>query len=449
MRLSLPWHRPAIFYGWYIVGVALVAQFVAMGTQAYAIGIFLKPMTHDLGWSRESFSAVQTVSTFVMGAIGLFVGGMIDRRGPRLLMFFGGIIAGAALIGTSRVQELWQFYLLRGVAQTIGNAMFGNLVVNVTVARWFVARRGMAVSIASAGVSLGGVLMAPVVAMWVDAYGWRTSWVLLGIVVWVLVLPSSLIIRKSPEEAGLMPDGMSAEEAAAYGAAKKRASAVSEVQWTRPQAIRTRTIWFVIIAYGTANVGLGALMLHMIPFLTDKGFSRGTAALLFSVQAWSALLSKPLWGMLMDRFHARFLSAVGFIIAAVSIVALLLAAQAGSELMVMVVLAVYGLGIGGTVPLQETVWASYFGRMHLGEIRSVAMPFSIIFSAGGPLLAGYLYDRTGNYVAAFLLFAAFSVVGLVFILLARPPAPPPKAGHELPAVRPEPATAGLAPGGGA
>jgi sugar phosphate permease len=448
MRLSLPRHRPTIFYGWYIVGVALVAQFVAMGTQAYAIGVFLKPMTHDLGWSRESFSAVQTVSTFVMGAIGLFVGGMIDRRGPRLLMFFGGIIAGAALIGTSRVQELWQFYLLRGVAQTIGNAMLGNLVVNVTVARWFVARRGMAVSIASAGVSLGGVLMAPVVAMWVDAYGWRTSWVLLGIVVWVLVLPSSLIMRKSPEAAGLMPDGMTAEEAAAYSATKKRASAVSEVQWTRPQAIRTRTIWFVIVAYGTANVGLGALLLHMIPFLTDKGFSRGTAALLFSIQAWSALLSKPLWGMLMDRFHARFLSAVGFMTAAFSIVALLLAAQTGSELMVMAVLAVYGLGIGGTVPLQETVWASYFGRMHLGEIRSVAMPFSIIFSAGGPLLAGYLYDRTGNYVAAFLTFAAFSVVGFVFILLARPPVPPPKAGREPGAVRPESAAASLAPGGG-
>jgi sugar phosphate permease len=291
----------------------------------------------------------------------------------------------------------------------------------------------MAISIASAGVSLGGVVMAPLVAMWVDAYGWRTSWVLLGVVVWLLVLPSSLIMRKSPEDFGLRPDGMTVEQAAAHSAAKKRASAVSEVQWTRPEAVRTRTIWFVIIAYGTANVGLGALMLHMIPFLTDNGFSRGTAAFLFSIQAWSALLSKPLWGMLMDRFHARFLSAVGFVIAAVSIVALLLAARAGSELMVMAVLTVYGLGIGGTVPLQETVWASYFGRMHLGEIRSVAMPFSIIFSAGGPLLAGFLYDHTGNYVAAFSTFAAFSVVGLVFILLARPPGPPDRGGlrHEL------------------
>jgi sugar phosphate permease len=424
MTIESTRRQPRFFYGWYIVGVALVAQFVAAGTQAYAIGVFLKPMTEDLGWSRESFSAVQTVSTVVMGGFGLVIGGLIDRRGPRLLMFFGGIIAGGALVCTSLVQELWQFYLLRGVAQTIGNAMLGSLVVNVTVAKWFVARRGMAVSIASAGVSLGGVLMAPLVAVWTDAYGWRMSWVILGFVVWLLVLPAAFIIRRTPEDSGLMPDGMTVEQATAYSALRKRASATSETQWTRPEAIRTKTIWFVIFAYGTANIGLGAMLLHMIPFLTDNGFSRGTAALLFSVQAWAALLSKPVWGMLMDRFHARFLSAVGFIIAAICIVGLLFAARAGSEPLVLLVLVFYGFGIGGSVPLQETVWASYFGRTHLGKIRSVAMPFSIIFGAGGPLVAGILYDRSGNYISAFLMFAVFSVIGFFLILLARPPRPP-------------------------
>jgi MFS family permease len=125
----------------------------------------------------------------------------------------------------------------------------------------------------------------------------------------------------------------------------------------------------------------------------------------------------------MDRFHARFLSAVGFGISALSIIALLVLAPK-SELLAVLVLAVYGLGIGGTVPLQETVWASYFGRTHLGKIRSIAMPFSIIFGAGGPLMAGVLYDRTGSYTVAFCLFALFSALGLVLILLARPPVRP-------------------------
>jgi sugar phosphate permease len=416
--------RPPLFYGWYIVGVALLAQFVAAGTQTYASGVFLKPMTQELHWSRESFSAVQTVSTVVMGGLGLVIGGIIDKRGPRLLMLFGAVIAGASLCATSQVHELWQFYLLRGVGQTVGNAMLGNLVVNVTVSKWFVARRGMAVAIASAGVSLGGVLMAPVVSIFVGAYGWRPAWILLGIVVWVLILPSALVIRRTPEDHGLLPDGMSLERAREYSVEKKRASSVSERQWTRPEALRTKTIWLVILAYGTANIGLGAMLLHLIPYLTDQGFDRGTAALLFSIQAWAALISKPLWGMLMDRFHARFLSAVGFMIAAGSILALIPVGRAGSEPLLAVVLAAYGFGIGGTIPLQETVWASYFGRQHLGKIRSVALPFSIVFGAGGPLLAGYLYDRTGSYTSAFVIFAFFSLIGFIFILLARPPRHP-------------------------
>ena len=418
---AAPKVRSPLFFGWYIVGIAFVAQFVSAGTQVYAAGVFLKPMTTDLGWSRGQYSLVQTVSTVVMGVVGFSIGARIDKQGPRLLMFIGGIICGASLIATSQVHNLWEFYLARGVAQTVGGAMLGNLVVNVTVARWFVARRGMAISIASAGVSLGGVLLTPVVGWWVGDYGWREAWVFLGIMVWVLILPSALIIRRSPEDRGLHPDGMNPEEASAYTKRRKRMSAATEVQWTRPEAIRTTTIWYVIFAYGVANIGLGAMLIHLIPFLTDHGWSRAEATALFGIQSWLALLSKPLWGLLMDRFHARYLSAFGFVVSAIGVLAVLAATKADSTPLVAIAVATYGFGIGGTVPLQETVWASYFGRMHLGKIRSVAMPFTIIFGAGGPFMAGWLFDRTGNYTLAFMLFSMFSVIGFLLILLAKPP----------------------------
>jgi MFS transporter, OFA family, oxalate/formate antiporter len=413
--------HPRWFYGWTIVGIALVAQFVTAGAQTYASGVFLKPMTQDLGWSRESFSAVQTVSTVVMGSIGLVIGGLVDRRGPRPLMLVGGIIAGSALIATSRVETLWQFYLLRGVAQTLGNALLGNLVVNVTVAKWFVVRRGMAIALASIGISLGGVLMAPLVALVIDAGGWRQAWVFLGLLTWVLVLPSAWLIRRQPEDLGLVPDGLTTAQAERAAARRHGASAAAEVQWTRREAVRTTTIWLVILAYGIANIGLGAMLLHMVPFLTDHDVRTGQAALLFSVQSWAALLSKPLWGVLMDRYHARYLSAVGFLIQAAAIGGLLAVAPLHRTDLLVAVLLGYGFGIGGTVPLQETVWASYFGRTHLGSIRAVAVPFSILFGAGGPLLAGFLYDRSGSYRSAFGLFAICSVLGSVLVLLARPP----------------------------
>ena len=409
------------FYGWYIVGVALIAQFVAVGTQTYASTVFLKPMTEELGWSRSEFSAVQTVSTVVLGIAGFVIGALIDRRGPRRLMLVGGVLCGAALIATSRVEELWQFYLARGVAQTLGNALLGSLVVNVTLSKWFIARRGMAVAIASSGVSLGGVLMTPLVSAIIQGWGWRDAWVALGVMVWVLVLPSALIMRRAPEDYGLHPDGMTPEQAATFSAAKGRLSSVSEVQWTRPEAIRTKTIWLIIAAYGIANIGIGAMLLHMVPFLTDHGWSRSEAALLYSIQAWVALISKPVWGVLMDRFHPRYLSAFGFAVAAIGVLAILAATHSGSWVPLAAALALWGLGIGGAIPLQETVWANYFGRQHLGSIRSVAMPFSIIFGAGGPLLAGLLYDGSGSYTLAFVLFSAFWLIGFVLILLARPP----------------------------
>lgn len=378
-------------------------------------------MTQDLGWSRGEFSAVQTVSTFIMGTVGFVIGGTIDRRGPRRLMLIGTVVCACSLAMTSQVNTAWQFYLARGVGQTVGNALLGNLVVNVTVAKWFVVRRGMAISIASAGVSLGGVLMTPLAAWWIDLYGWRSGWVMLGVLVLLVMVPASLLMSRSPEDRGLAPDGLTADESIAYSAARGRASAVSEIQWTRRDAIRTPTLWLVILAYGIANIGLGAMLLHMIPFLTDNGFSAATASILFAILAWSALVSKIGWGFLMDRFHARYLSASAFLAMGAGVLTLIGVGHSGSFVLAVAVMLTYGLAMGGTVPLQETVWASYFGRAHLGEIRSVAMPFSIVFSAGGPLLAGEVFDRTGSYDGALALFALFSAIGLILVILARPP----------------------------
>lgn len=417
-RMLRPPRPPRVFYGWYIVTGALIAQFVAVGITNYVAGVFLKPMAQDLGWSREGYANAQTLGTFVMGGLGLFMGGLIDRRGARPLMIAGALVGGLSLLGLSRVQTLGQFYLLRGIGVTLGSVGMGNLVVNVTVAKWFIRNRGMAVAVASAGVSLAGVLLTPVAQILVDQLGWRNAWVVLGVTTWLIVIPTSFLMRRTPEDHGLRPDG---DAAGAAVVRVRRASAGAEEPWTRAEALRTPTIWLIIFAYGIANIGLGAMLFHMLPFLTDSGFSTGTAAFLFSVHAWAALLSKPVWGLLMNSLHARYLSAIAFVASGAAVPVLLAAAGSGSEAATAVMLIVWGFAIGGSIPLQETVWASYFGRQHLGKIRAVAMPFTILFSAMGPKLAARLYDRNGDYVAAFLIFALFWAVGAVLVLIARPP----------------------------
>ncbi len=409
-----------VYYGWYIVAAAVVAQFVSVSAQVYSSAVFLKPMTSDLGWTREQFANAQAISTFAMGGLGLFMGGLIDRRGARPLMIGGAIISGVCLIGLSRVETLRQYYLLRGIGVTVGAMAVGNMVVNVTVSKWFVRNRGMAVAIAAMGVSLSGVLLVPVAQMLVDAYGWRQTWVVLGVGMWVIGIPTAFVMRRTPEDHGLLPDG-DLPGAAPVRSGRRQVNAATEVSWTRAEALRTPSLWLLILAYGVANVGLGSLLLHMLPFLTDNGFSPGTAAFMFAFQSWAAMVAKPMWGVLLGRFHARYLSSTAFVLSAVSVTGLLIAAGRHSEPLSLVLLFTYGLGMGGTIPLQETVWASYFGRAHLGRIRAVAMPFTIIFSAMGPKFAANLYDRTGDYVIAFLVFASFWIAGAALVLLARPP----------------------------
>jgi sugar phosphate permease len=273
---------------------------------------------------------------------------------------------------------------------------------------------------ASTGVSLGGVVMTPVVQALVTNYGWRDAWVILGVVTWVVIIPTAFVMRRTPEDHGLRPDGDPPEGARPVTTGPRRA-AVAEVNWTRPEAVRTVSLWLLIGAWGLGTVGLGAMMLHMVSFLTDSGFTVGTAAFLFSVQAWASLFSKGVWGVLMNRIHARYLAAIGFCGSGLAVLVLIVAAGHRSTPGTALALSMLGLAVGGTIPLQETVWAGYYGRMHLGKIRSVALPFSIIFSALGPKFAANLYDRTGSYHTAFYTFVGFWLLATLLILLARPP----------------------------
>ena len=416
--------RRPLFYGWVIVGIAIMGQFLSTGAQAYAAGVFIKPMNADLGWSRQDLSIVQAVITLVGGVIAIPLGAQIDKRGPRILMLVGGIISGGATAATSLVDSYWQFFILRGLAQGVGLAMIGSLVVNVTLSKWFVARRGMAVSVGSFGISLGGVVMTPLVTWWVDSFGWRPAWALMGLLLLVLSLPCALLTRRSPEDYGMMPDGMSPEEAEAFSARTNRVSALSEVQWTRSQAIRVRATWLIIIGYAGSTMGIVALIFQLFPFLTDSGFGSGEAALMFGVFSWAALLCKPLWGALMDRYHARYMSILGFSLAAAALPVVVVAGSSTSVALMVFGLALYGFAVGGVAPLQETVWASYFGRAHIGSIRAVGLPFTIGFSAAGPLLGGILFERTGSYGSSFFVFALLSAVGVAALLLAKAPTLP-------------------------
>ncbi|MEE8336717.1 MAG: MFS transporter [Dehalococcoidia bacterium] len=414
--------RPRIFYGWWIVLGAIVALFVSAGSQGSVSGVFLRPMSEDLGWTRAQFTIATSLGTGVSGLIGFFIGGYVDRVGARPLMVVGVTIVGGTLLAISRVEELWQFIVLRGLIFTIGFVLIGNLVVNVTVSKWFVERRGWAISMASLGFSAASITMPLVMIPVVDTLGWRDGWVVMGVASWVLVYPVALIMRRQPEDYGLLPDGKIEGDPADARAVEiaRREYANSR---TRGEAVRTFAMWLLVLAFGFAMVGLISLIFHSIPFLTDNGYTRREAALIVAAQGGSAVVSKFAWGWAMQHFPARGLAAISFLMSGGAVLVMVPIAATGSLELMFAAFVVWGWGIGGMIPLSEFIWAQFFGRRHLGAVRSAGMPVMIIFSASGPFFAGAYYDALGSYDGALITFASLWFVAAGLIMLARQPKP--------------------------
>lgn len=403
-----------IYYGYWLIGAATVAQFVSVGSQNYVVGAFFKPMTTDLGWSRSEFTLSRTVAQFVMAFTGFFIGTHVDRHGGRRLMLIGIVILSGCLYGLSFIHELWQWLLLNGAIMTVGAAMIGNLVVNVTLSKWFVDKRGQAVSWASMGVSAAGVGLTPAMTAVIDDYGWRTGWRVMGIGSLILIVPVALMMRRAPEDYGLHPDGRSnADMAAGKGA---RAAAEYESSMTRREAVRTATFYLLVIAFGLFGVAIGVMLLQTIPFMTDAGYSRGTAAFMITLASIPALLSKPMWGFLMDRWDPKQLASLGALLTGIAMAIITAAVNANADLVVYGGFVLLGTGWGGMIPLQEMIWASYFGRRHLGAVRSAGLPLAIVIGAGSQQLVSLYFDHVGDYNGAFFTVAGLNVVSAVMLL---------------------------------
>lgn len=415
--------RPKIYYGWYIVGVAFLAQLMSMGLQGYTLGVFMKPMIDELGWSRSGISGVQSAGTVVNGLLAPFIGGILDRRGGRILMLVGSVITGIGFIALSLMADMWHFYAIRGLIITVGILCMGGMVVNVAISNWFVRKRGRAVAIAAMGISFGGVVLAPLSERFIAEFGWRTAFIILGVMIWVVMLvPTALFMRRRPEDMGLLPDGdIPGQVSSKPMNAVQRAALNADIRWTRAEALRTPTLWIIIASFGMAGMGLSAMMMHVTPYVSDLGFSPALAAIATSVQASTALISKVIWGLLIERIQCRFVAILAFVCAGIGLVMLI---NSRSLEMVYLSLAVFGMGMGGQPVIQEVVWANYFGRLTLGTIRSIGMPFMIISSAGGPLLAGLTYDMTKSYEVAFIVFVCAYSFAALLMLIVRPPVHP-------------------------
>ena len=410
-----------VYYGWWILAGAILAQFVSVSTGQMVSGIFLGPIVEELGIEVWQFATAVSFASAIGGMTVLVWGPLVDRIGPRRIMLVGAIFASLGLVGLAAHSTFVQFFALQIVSSALGWALFGPLVINATIAKWFIVRRGWALAIGSTGVSLAGMITPIAMTAAVDSFGWRTGYLILAAGVLCIIVPIAFVMRRQPEDFGLLPDRGQPDQ----NDSKETAALLRDDRqtYTRSQAIRTSGFWLLSLAYGLNAAALGSVALHAIPFATSVGFERSLAAVALGINGVGNLISKAVWGWGLQRFDARKLAATAFFASALGVIIMVVAGSMASTMLLLLGFFFYGFGFGGTIPISEFLWARYFGRKHIAAVRGAGRPITIIFALLGPIATGAWFDISGSYLLAFLVLACLYLIGAFVINLSKAPIP--------------------------
>lgn len=409
--------RPAggVFYGWWLVGIAGFMLTLMAVTVFQGIGTLLVGLERHFGWSRTAMSGAFALSRAEGALMGPIEGFLIDRFGSRSLVLIGYIIMGIGFLMFSMVDALWQFYVAFLVI-TLGGGLGGWLANIALINNWFDRRRSFAMAVAMSGIHVGGFLV-PILAFGIDSHGFR--WATLGIGVFFLAIigPVAKFIRNRPEDYDMWPDGTPPADPEHHGS-QAASDPGDESDFTVAQALRTPVFYILTVAQLSSSVSIVTLSLHLVPKLTDIGFSLGGAGVVVLTYTAMALPAQFTAGYIADRLPKP---PVIFALLILQSIAIMLLAVAENASMAYLFAVLYGIGFGGRIPLLTAIRGEYFGRQAFATIMGMSyLPTSVVM-IGAPLFAGYMFDTTGSYAVPFTTFAIFGFLGAFLMLLVRKP----------------------------
>ncbi|MCP5156577.1 MAG: MFS transporter [Ectothiorhodospiraceae bacterium] len=411
--------RLPFFYGWVVVACACCASIARQGAAVATLSVFVVPMTTELGWSRAGISGAVSLGGVLGAVCAPLVGRLVDRRGAGAVLALSAVAVALAAVALAGTTSLLWFYLAFSVGRMCFAAPF-DIGVTAAVAKWFVRRRALAMSIVSLALGIGLALMPVLAEHVIDGHGWRGGWLAIALVVIVVgALPNAVLMVARPEDLGLRPDGDGDPGPATGGAAAS--PRVVEVEFTVAQAMRTPTAWLLMAYTGVIFAVQAGISLHQAPHLVEQGLTPTAAALVVGSFSLAVALSGLGFGLVGRRCSAR----AGLFLCAASVAAgawLMLDVRGAGAAYVAAVL--FGTGIGGLHTVVPVAWADYFGRRSYGSLRGVTLPVQVLGQASGPLVAGLLHDASGSYQLSLTTFAFLAAAAAAIGLAARPPAAP-------------------------
>lgn len=373
-------------------------------------GIYFKELSVEFGWSRTLTSSVISLTNGVYCCAAALVGATADKYGPRWIIWFCGLLLGGGLYLCSLVQAPWQLFFFYGVIVAIGMGACYSLPTAV-VQKWFVKKRGLALGISMCGIGLGTLVLGVLVGYLVSAYGWRVSFVVQGILFFLMFFVVGLFIVRDPKDIGLEP----------YGADEARinnfAHSGSAREWSVKEVMATRSFWMIYGVHFFPSLSFAIVNVHVVPYAEDMGISKLAAAGALSLIGGISVVGRLGAGLVCDKIGFR-----NGIIFSLGLCALMLLYLIGVKNVWMLYLFVvfYALGYGGKASALPGLVGDVFGTRSLGMVMGlIATAFGTSSVIGAPL-GGWIFDQTNSYLLAFL-FGAFSYgLGVICAFLVRP-----------------------------
>ncbi len=405
------------FYGWWIVVVSAITLLLAGGIGFYSFGAFFTPLENEFGWSRAQISLGMSLMNLI-GLIGPLFGIWVDRYGAKRIMILGALITGLSFACLGFTSSLYYFYALCFVVAT-GQIAILNIPVLTLISHWFEKRKGLAMGISVAGLGLGGLIMLPLSARLIYLLGWQWTYRILGVIICFVLAPLiALVIRNSPRDIGILPDGKRYTTPEKHQSITVPSSNIGIQKWTLPKALQTSTFRILVLAFMMVFVGTASVVAHAVPFFVGQGFSNQLASTILGSAVGVSILGRIITGYLSDRISVKYVAILFFVLQVAGLLVLVLPE---TRVTIPAFVMVFGLSMGGLFVLEPLAVREYFGPDSFGAIYGGLWAFEALSWAVGPYITGLIFDTTGSYNSAFIAFIFATLVATVLIMFVRHP----------------------------
>jgi MFS family permease len=395
----------------------VIGAFIMMGINygaRYSFGVFVTPMFEEYGWSMSVISLAATISLFMYAAGGIFWGRLLDRMAPRWIMTTGVFLVALGFIVASVAANPAWLYVFYGVFCGLGASCFGVVVAGSSVGKWFVRRRGTAVGMGSVGIGLGTLIIAPMAGWVVQHFGWRTGFVTMGVAVFVLgTLVSQTLMRKStPEEHGMYPDGITADQWRTVSSVDR-----SEDYSSVRSVLGDYRFWILAYCYSTGSLIVFMMFVHQVPYALEMGVDKVSAATSIGLVGFASAFGRFFYGWFSDRLRdPTYSGLIGFFFMTLGIVMLI---RMTTPVGLYLYASVFGFGYGSLSTMPPVLLSRRFGRRILGSAYGTLSFFIAGIGSLGPLAGGIIYDRAGSYGIAWKINGLLALLAMVVLFFFR------------------------------